>query len=66
MVSAQESMPNQNCQLNLQKQRIFQMFNCRSVVMTDIILILVARKTNLNYSKKYAEPTVFYTGVCSL
>jgi hypothetical protein len=66
MVSAQESMPNQNCQLNLQKPRIFQTFKCRSVVITDIILILVASKINLSYSKKYAEPTVFYTGVCSL
>lgn len=66
MVSAQESMPNQNCQLNLQKTRTVQTFKCRSVVTTDIRLILVAGKINLNYSKKYAEPTVFYTGVCSL
>lgn len=66
MVSAQESMPNQNCQLNLLKPGLFQTFKCRSVVMTDIKLILVACKINFNYSKNYAEPTVFYTGVCSL
>jgi len=66
MVSAQESKPNQNCQLNVQKPRIVQTFKCLSVVMTDIKLILVAGKINLNYSKKYAEPTIFYTGVCSL
>ena len=59
-------MPNQNCQLNLQKPRIVQTFKCGSVVMTDIRLIFVAGKINLNYSKKYAEPRVFYTGVCSL
>ena len=66
MVSVQESMPNQNCQLNLQKPRIVQTFECRSVVMTDIKLILVVCNIILNYSKKYAEPTVFYTGVCSM
>jgi len=57
MVSAQESMPNQNCQLNLQKPRIVQTFKCRSVVMTDIRLILVAGNANIR---------VFYTGICSL
>jgi len=53
MVSAQESMPNQNCQLNLQKPRIFQTFKSRSVVMIDIKLIVVVGIINLNYSKKY-------------
>jgi len=66
MVSVQESMRNQNCQLDLQKPRMVQTFKCRSAVTTNIKLILVAGKINLNCSKKYAETTVFYTGVCSL
>ena len=66
MVSIQESMPDQNCQLNSQKPENRSNFKMPSVVMTDIKLILVTSKINLSYSKKYAESTEFYIGVFSL